>query len=44
MPHWVVMLAAALGAWFLLVLGGGYLLGRFLAVLARRQSRAKLRL
>jgi len=38
------MLAAALGAWFLLVLGGGFVLGRFLAVLSRRQRRARLRL
>ena len=44
MPHWIVMLAAALGAWFLLVIGGGYVLGRCLDLLARRHRRAKLRL
>lgn len=37
------MLAAALGAWFLLVIGG-YVLGRCLDLLARRHGRAKLRL
>jgi hypothetical protein len=44
MPHWIVMLAAALGAWFLLVLGGGLVLGRVLAALARLRFRARLRL
>jgi len=44
MPHWIVMLAAAIGAWFLLVLGGGYVVGRCLGFLARRGRRARLRL
>jgi len=39
MPHWIVMLAAALGAWFLLVVGGGFALGRSLNGLARRLRR-----
>ena len=43
MPHWIVMLAAALGAWFLLVIGGGYVLGRCLELLSRKHPRAKLR-
>jgi hypothetical protein len=43
MPHWVVMLAAALGAWFLLVVGGGYVLGRCLDAVTRMR-RARLRL
>jgi hypothetical protein len=43
MPHWIVMLAAALGAWFMLVVVGGYLAGRTLDVLTRRR-RARLRL
>jgi uncharacterized membrane protein YesL len=42
MPHWIVMLAAAIGAWFLLVLGGGLVVGRFLAALSRRRHHAKL--
>jgi hypothetical protein len=43
MPHWIVMLAAALGAWVLLVVGGGYVLGRCLDTVARMR-RARLRL
>jgi hypothetical protein len=43
MPHWIVMLAAALGAWFLLVVGGGFVLGRCLDALSRLR-RARLRL
>jgi len=44
MPHWIVMLAAALGAWLLLVLGAGFALGRVLAALSRWRFRARLRL
>jgi len=44
MPHWIVMLAAALGAWILLVIGGGLVLGRLFAALSRWQSRARLHL
>jgi hypothetical protein len=43
MPHWVVMLAAALGAWIVLVVVGGHLVGWTLGVLTRRR-RARLRL
>jgi hypothetical protein len=42
MPHWIVMLAAALGAWFLLVIGGGYVLGRVLDLLGSRRARLRL--
>lgn len=44
MPHWIVVLAAALGAWFLLVIGGGYVLGRCLGRLTRRNRKTRLRL
>jgi hypothetical protein len=42
MPHWVVMLAAAVAAWLLLAVGGGFALGRSLDALARwlRRPRA----
>jgi hypothetical protein len=41
MPHWIVMLAAAVGAWFLLVVGGGFALGRSLDALGRRLRRLR---
>lgn len=44
MPHWVLTLAAALGAWILLVIVGGFALGRAIDALARRRRRLKLRL
>jgi hypothetical protein len=42
MPHWVVMLAVAVAAWFLLAVGGGFVLGRSLDALTRwlRRPRA----
>jgi len=33
MPHWIVMLAAVVGAWLLLVVGGGFAIGRSLDAL-----------
>jgi hypothetical protein len=36
MPHWLVLLAAALGAWLLLSVGGGFVIGRGLDLIARR--------
>jgi hypothetical protein len=35
MPHWIVLLAAAVGAWLLLAVGGGFALGRTLDALGR---------
>jgi hypothetical protein len=35
MPHWIVMIVAAVAAWFLLVVGGGFALGRSLDALTR---------
>jgi hypothetical protein len=43
MPHWIVTLAAVLGG-CLLVVAGGFALGRTLDMLSRRRQRAKLRL
>jgi len=43
MPHWIVLLAAALGAWVVLVVVGGNLAGWTLDVLSRRR-RARLHL
>jgi len=43
MPHWIVLLAAALGAWVVLVVVGGHLAGWTLDVLSRRR-RARLHL
>jgi hypothetical protein len=42
MPHWIVLLAAAVGAWFLLAVGGGFALGRGFDALVRwlRRPRA----
>jgi hypothetical protein len=42
MPHWIVLLAAAVGAWLLLAVGGGFALGRTLDRLVRwlRRPRA----
>jgi hypothetical protein len=42
MPHWIVTLAAALGAWILLVLVGCFTLGRSIDVLSRWFQRTKL--
>jgi hypothetical protein len=39
MPHWIVMLAAALGGWFAFVAGAGFVLGRGLDLLSRRRRR-----
>ncbi|HST24508.1 MAG TPA: hypothetical protein VLJ76_00805 [Gaiellaceae bacterium] len=41
MPHWIVLLAAAVGAWLLLSVGGGYALGRTLDALTRRLRRRR---
>jgi hypothetical protein len=41
MPHWIAMLAAAVAAWFLLVVGGGFALGRSLDALNRRLRRSR---
>jgi hypothetical protein len=41
MPHWVVLLAAALGAWLLLAVVGGFALGRSLDALTRRLRRPR---
>jgi hypothetical protein len=43
MPHWIVTLAAALGG-CILVVAGGFAVGRLLEALARRRHRARLRL
>ncbi len=39
LPHWVVMLAAAIGGWLAFVAGAGFLLGRGLDALSRRRRR-----
>jgi hypothetical protein len=41
MPHWVVLLAAALAAWLLLAVIGGYTVGRTLDALRRRFRRPR---
>jgi hypothetical protein len=43
MPHWVVTLAAVVGGCLLLV-AGGFAVGRCLNALSRRKRRAGLRL
>jgi len=41
MPHWVVMLAAVVVAWFVLSVGGGFAIGRTLNALTRRLRRSR---
>jgi hypothetical protein len=43
MPHWIVTLAAVLGA-CLLVVAGCFVVGRCLNALSRRKTRTRLRL
>lgn len=40
MPQWVVLLAIAIGAWLVLAVGGGLVLGRLFAILGRRRGSA----
>jgi hypothetical protein len=42
MPHWIVLLAAVVGAWLLLAIGGGYVIGRGLEAVERRLRRPRV--
>jgi hypothetical protein len=39
MPQWIIFLILAIVAWLVLAVGGGLILGRILAVAARRHQR-----
>jgi hypothetical protein len=40
MPHWIVLLAAALCAWLVVAVLGGMIVGRALGVIHRRRHRS----
>jgi len=42
MPHWIVLLAAVVGAWLLLAVGGGYAIGRALETVERWLRRPRV--
>jgi hypothetical protein len=42
MPHWIVLLAAVVGAWLLLAIAGGYAIGRGLGAVERRLRRTRI--
>jgi MFS family permease len=44
MPQWVIFLALAIAAWFLVSVVGGLLLGRLLSFIGRRRPHAGRRI
>jgi hypothetical protein len=41
MPQWIILLIVAIGAWLLLSVGGGLLIGRILSVASRRRPHTR---
>jgi hypothetical protein len=38
MPHWIALIAIVIVGWLVLAVGGGWLLGRGLALFERREA------
>ncbi len=43
MPQWIILLAVAIVSWLALSVGGGLLVGRFLAIASRHRPHVRRR-